>query len=226
MRWFVYLLVVAIGASGYAQTVGQTDGPAYLEDQFYIGLTYNFIRNQPENVAQRNLSYGLHAGIIKDIPLNQKATKALGIGLGLGLNTYYSNLLVRETGTDLTYAVDNGNLDVKRSKIETHLLEMPIEFRWRNSTLSEYRFWRIYTGVKLAYVLGARSKFVATGVKQSFFNTDVVDLQYGLTLNVGYNTFNIHIYYGLNDLFGTEVRLNNDPLGFRPLQVGLIFYIL
>ena len=40
------------------------------------------------------------------------------------------------------------------------MIEMPIEFRWRNSTASSYKFWRIYAGAKLGYVAGARSKAV------------------------------------------------------------------
>jgi hypothetical protein len=226
MKWYHLVGALWVGASGLAQAGDEELGPVYFEDQFYIGITYNFIRNQPENLAQRNLSYGLNAGFIKDIPINRTGTKALGVGLGLGLNTYYSNLIARESSTEFRYRLDNASFDIRRSKLETHLLEVPIEFRWRNSTASEYRFWRIYTGLKFGYVLGARSKFVAAEFKESFFNTDVVDLQYGLTLNVGYNTFNVHIYYGLNDLFGDEVLLNEAPLGFRPLHVGLIFYIL
>ena len=57
----------------------------YLEDQFYAGITYNFMLSLPDDVSQRNFSYGLQSGFIKDIPLNADRNLGLGIGLGLGL---------------------------------------------------------------------------------------------------------------------------------------------
>lgn len=198
----------------------------YFEDQFYFGISYNFIRNKPADLKQRNLSYGLQTGIIKDIPLNKKGTKALGIGFGLALNTYYSNLVVTEDSDGFSYDIGGIGTTFRRSKLETHLIEFPLEFRWRNSTSTEYKFWRVYAGMKFGYVLGARSKLVTSDYKDSFFNTDVTSFQYGPTFNFGYNTFNVHIYYSISDLFNDNAQVNNEHIGFRPLRVGLIFYIL
>lgn len=198
----------------------------YFEDQFYLGVSYNFIRSKPDGLKQQNLSYGLQGGIIKDVPLNAAGTKALGIGLGLALNTYYSNMVVRGEPDDFSYSIGGIGPGFKRSKLETHLIEFPVEFRWRNSTPNDYKFWRIYAGIKFGYVVGARSKLVTVEYKDGFFNTDVDRLQYGPTFNIGYNTFNVHIYYSLTDLFGEKAQINNSSIGFRPLRVGLIFYIL
>jgi len=195
----------------------------YFEDQFYLGLSYNFLLNQPEGSNQRNLSYGLQAGIIKDIPLNRAGTRAIAVGVGLALNSYYSNLVANLDGNNITYSIDD---DITRSKLETHLLEFPLEFRWRNSTSDEYKFWRFYTGIKAAYIIGARSKFVSDSVKDGFQNTDLSQFQYGLTLSFGYNTFNFHAYYALTDLFDGKATVNDEVLQYRPLRVGLIFYIL
>jgi hypothetical protein len=225
-----WLLLVFLGT--VLQSVGQSEVASdsgvhrYFEDQFYVGFTYNFLGNTPEVVTQRNLSYGLQFGAIKDIPLNAKGTKAVGFGLGLALNTYYSNVIAIETANGISYTLGENTIGFNRSKLETHLLEFPLEFRWRSSTLEEYRFWRLYTGIKAGYVLGARSTSVIEGNKNGFYNTDVERFQYGLTLNVGYNTFNIHMYYALNDLFKEGVTLNNEVLGFSPLRIGVIFYIL
>lgn len=214
------------------QTVGQvsedsdTSGSRYFEDQFYFGVTYNFVRNVPDGLTQRNLSYGLQLGAIKDIPLNSKGTIALGIGLGLGLNTYYSNLVAFKGSDDITYELSDNVTGFERSKLETHLIEFPLEFRWRNSTLEEYRFWRLYAGIKAAYVIGNRSKSVIDGAKDGFYNSDINKFQYGLAINVGYNTFNIHLYYALTDLFKEGVAVDNQSIGFSPLRIGVIFYIL
>ncbi len=198
----------------------------YFEDQFYLGVTYNFIFQRPSELSQRSLSYGLQGGIIKDIPLNKDRTVGLGIGLGYGVNSYYSDLIATNTPDGPVYEIDGSREGFDRSKVETHTVEMPLEFRWRNSTKDEYRFYRIYTGLKLAYAFSARSKFVSDMGKEAFSNDDIRRLQYGLTLNVGYDSFNIHAYYMLNTLFNEGVQVNDSDIGLRPLRIGFIFYIL
>lgn len=229
MRRFLFILFVLIFYLANAQTAQDTlpEDSRYLEDQFYLGITYNFLLNKPTDVSQRNLSYGLQAGFIKDIPLNEKRTIAFGVGLGYGGYSYYSNLQALEINEDFSYSVlVDGNIPIKRNKIETHMIEMPIEFRWRNSTASNYKFWRVYVGARLGYVVGARSKAVFETYKNSFYNRDVSDFQYGLTFNFGYNTFNMHIYYALNNLFDGATTETGEDIKLKPLRVGLIFYIL
>lgn len=219
----LFLFIMA-SITGYAQIRTDTIvSQRYFEDQFYMGVTYNFILNNAEGTNQRNLSYGLLAGIIKDIPLNRSRTRAIGIGTGLALNSYYSNLVATEIGGAISYSVQD---NINRSKLETHLLEFPLEFRWRNSNAEEYKFWRVYAGVKAAYVIGARSKFVSDTMKEGFYNTDLSKFQYGLTLSFGYNTFNLHAYYALSDLFDGNASVNGEVLQYQPLRIGLIFYIL
>ena len=211
----------------YAQEADQEVDLSYLEDQFYVGLTYNFILNKPEDVNQQNLSYGLQFGFIKDLPLNQKRTFALGLGLGYAVNSYYTNLQIVESADDFQYMILDSDLGAKRNKLETHLLEIPIEFRWRNSTPSEYKFWRLYLGAKLGYAFGSRSKLVTDTGKDSFYVTDVEKFRYGLMANFGYNTFNIHVYYALNNLFKDGLLMDTgQDLTFTPLRIGFIFYIL
>jgi hypothetical protein len=50
--------------------------------------------------------------------------------------------------------------------------------------------------------------------------------QYGLTLSVGYNTWNGYIYYGLNPIFDTASTTNLQSIEINALKIGLIFYIL
>ncbi|TVZ16683.1 porin family protein [Maribacter sp. MAR_2009_72] len=224
MRYIVLLAILLTTGIVKAQlTEDNATKTRYFEDQFYLGLSYNFLVNHPEGSNQRNLSYGLQGGIIKDIPLNGSGTKAIGIGVGLALNSYYSNLVAEEIQDEIVYRLDD---DITRSNLETHLVEFPLEFRWRNSTADDYKFWRIYTGIKAAYLIGARSKFVDDDIKEGFYNTDLERFQYGLTLSFGYNTFNFHAYYALSDLFNGTAMVNGEVLKYTPLRVGLIFYIL
>ncbi|MEP2236738.1 MAG: porin family protein [Maribacter sp.] len=222
MRFVLLFFLASVYSNAQVVTDSIKDS-RYFEDQFYIGLSYNFILNHPEGSNQRNLSYGLQAGIIKDIPLNRAGTKAIGIGTGLALNSYYSNLVADISDEEISYSIND---DITRSKLETHLIEFPLEFRWRNSTSEEYKFWRIYGGIKAAYVLGARSKYDLDDISEGFKNTDLTKFQYGLTLSFGYNTFNVNAYYSLTDLFDGNASVNGEVLQYRPLRIGLIFYIL
>ncbi|MEO9892005.1 porin family protein [Aurantibacter sp.] len=198
----------------------------YLEDQFYLGFTYNFLLDKPAEVSQRNLSYGFQSGFIKDMPLNSDRTVALGLGLGYGVYSYYTNLQALEVGSNISYSIPSDVDNLKRNKIETHMVELPLEFRWRTSTATSYKFYRIYAGAKLGYVLGARSKAVFEDYKDSFTNKDVNNFQYGLTFNFGYNTFNLQVYYALNGIFNDVQTDTGEDINFKPLRVGFIFYIL
>ena len=230
MRFSCILIILLLSSAFVAGQVldsSQKVDRKYLEDQFYFGFTYNFATNLPSGVSQRNLSYGLQGGFIKDIPISYDRTFGLGIGLGYGINSYYTNLLASQQGTELEYTVLDSDADFRRNKIATHVLELPFQFRWRNSTPQEYKFWRIYTGIKMGYVFDGRSKYVSSTERIVFVNKDIRDFQYGLTLNVGYNTFNIHIYYALSSLFNNGVMVESEEaIEYKPLKVGLIFYIL
>ena len=200
----------------------------YLEDQIYLGINYNFMLDYPEDVLKRNFSYGLQGGIIKDIPINNSRTLAVGLGIGYAVNSYYSNLISDEQSGEIVYSVATDDSFYSRSKFETHSIELPLELRWRNSNSTKYKFFRIYSGVKIAYNFSARSKLVADSGNIGFKNSDIEKLQYGLQCNLGYNTFNLHVYYSLNNFLknGAKVEATGNTINIKPLRVGVIFYLL
>lgn len=221
--WFLLAITFSLGISAQDNELDAR----YLEDQFYVGLSYNFLRNIPEGSSLRNLSYGLQGGFIKDIPINSKRNFGFGLGLGYAVNAYYSNIGATEVENGISYSIIDSDVNLKRSKFESHLIEMPIQLRWRSSNAEEYKFWRIYAGVKLGYVFGSRYKYVTDALKISFNNINAQSFQYGLTFNFGYNTFNIHAYYALSSLYKSGTNLTNgEILNVKPLRIGLIFYIL
>ena len=203
-----------------AQTDSTFVDNKYLEDQFYINLTYIKLLELPDLISQTGFSFGLGVGYIRDLPVNKRRNISFGVGLGYGLNNYYFN--VKEADESPT----NSETTVLRSnKIVLHTVEMPIEFRIRTSTAQKYKFWRIYPGFKMAYVFAT-----SNNLKQSedFDVEDVIDINnfiYGITLSAGYNKWNFHIYYGLNELF-TNVQDTSNNFEVQDLRLGLIFYIL
>ncbi len=221
-----FLLIFSLGSAQEQPKDSTQVDSRYLEDQFYIGLGYNVLLGKPSGVVQRSLSYNLQAGFIKDIPLNPRRNFGVGLGVGYAVNSYYSNVVATDLGNDVLYEVMDES-EFKRNKLETHAIEIPLELRWRTSTAEEYKFWRIYAGAKLGYVFSGRSRMVMEDGSDGFNNKDIEQLQYGLILNFGYNTWNVHAYYGLNPILknGTDLQ-SGESIDFKVLRIGVIFYIL
>ncbi len=192
----------------------------YLEDQFYINLTYIKLLDLPDQISQSGFSFGFGLGYIRDIPVNERRNIAFGLGLGYGLNNYFFNVKEENATPD-----EPDTSVLKSNKIILNTVEMPIEFRIRTSTAEKYKFWRIYPGFKMAYVFATRDNLRES---TDFDVKDIIDYNnflYGLTLSAGYNKWNLHIYYGLNDLF-TNSKNNPNIFEINDLRLGLIFYIL
>jgi len=239
MKKYLLLLLFFLGSiSFWAQkekiandsiVVGETKiDSLYREDQFYFGFTFNLLLNRPKGIKQSGFSGGIHLGYLRDIPINKKRTFAVAPGLGWSVNTYGQNLLVTENEMDTSeFYILNGDIDYSKNRFSTYLIEAPLEFRWRNSTPSTYKFWRIYAGVKASYLYYFKSSF--EGDVGNINQTKVEELnrwRYGLMFTFGYNTFNFHFYYSLNPLFDDKIEGTSTDVGLHPLKIGLTFYIL
>lgn len=202
----------------------------YREDQFYLGFTYNILTGLPEKVAQSGFAGGVHLGFIRDFPINKERNIAIGAGLGWSFNTYGQNLLIAEVSTaeeTIFRVLDNDVSAYKSNRFSTQSIDVPLQFRWRSSTASTYKFWRIYTGLKLGYAYYFRSTLVRDGNK--FRQTDIPEFnpfRLGATFTFGYNTFNFHFYYSLLPFFNEEAQLNGQHIEMSTFQIGLMFYIL
>ncbi len=199
----------------------------YREDQFYFSITYNLLTQIPQGLKQNKFSAGLSAGFLRDMPVNEKRTLAIAAGLGLSYQNYFQNLTISK-GPDgiLAYEVSDYN-DIKSNRYRQYLVDLPIEFRWRNSTYESYRFWRIYAGFKISYVFSNKS--VLDNGEESYSitnNPNINKIQYGVYLAAGYNTWNVYLNYGLNPLFKNVITTSGQKIDVRTLNAGLIFYIL
>jgi len=226
---FFISVIVCLGFSQNKTKLSETElYENYREDQFYAGVTYNLLNNKPKNLSQSGFSSGFHFGFIRDMPINERRNVAFGIGLGLSANSYNQNLLIEENNSDILYTIINeSEINVSKNKFTTYLVEVPLEFRWRTSTASEYSFWRIYTGLKLGYLLYNSTKFKSSNGGEKLRKVDDFNkLQYGLTFSAGYGTWNFHLYYGLNTIFNDNAKLNSKSLDLKAFKLGLMFYIL
>lgn len=196
----------------------------YLEDQFYIDITYNVLYNQPKNVKESDFSYGFSVGYIRDFPIIKNGKVAIGIGLGYGYDRLVHGLKVTkgESSNDffeISEFVDN--------KINTHNLEVPFQIRFRSSDAKKYSFWRIYSGVKMSYNLANSfsHKISETLVKVNNIKS-YRRFQIGATLSAGYATFNFHIYYGLTPFLNSEAFVDKERINTRIIKFGISFFVL
>ncbi len=200
----------------------------YREDQFYVGLTYNLLLDRPRTISQSGFSGGLHLGFIRDMPINKRRNVAIGLGIGYSLNVFNHNLFIRREGgvEQATFSSLEGT-NFGTNRFTTHLVEAPLEFRWRTSIPDTHKFYRIYTGFKLGYMhsFSARFKGDLGEVRETKIN-ELDRWRMGVTFTFGWNTFNFHFYYSLNSLFSDEALIEGRTVGITPARVGLIFYIL
>lgn len=197
----------------------------YREDQFYFGLTYNKLQNTPSGLSQNKFSSGVSVGFLRDMPINKARTWAIALGLGYSLNTYNDNLFIDNSEAENFYFTDS-NVLFDKNKLSLHFIDVPLEVRWRNSTPESHKFWRIYTGFKMSYLVYDRYKFAGSDGKTIITgNKDLNKIQYGTYVAMGWNTWNFYAYYGLNPLF-KSTKIEGKDLDMNTLNLGLMFYIL
>lgn len=198
----------------------------YREDQFYFSFTLNTLQNKPAGLTQDKFSSGFSTGFLRDFPINKKRTVAIAPGLGFTVNNFNQNLAITKANQIPVYTIIDPDTSFDKNRFSQFLVDVPIEFRWRTSTFESHKFWRIYGGLKLSYLIydksvyqDAQGKIVVTN------NKDFDKFQYGTYISAGYNTINVYAYYGLNSLF-KSAKTSTESVDMNSLNIGVIFYIL
>jgi hypothetical protein len=200
----------------------------YREDQFYFSMTYNMFTDIPQGFRQNKFSLGLSGGFLRDMPINKKRTYAIAAGLGLSYQNYFQNLTISKDAAGSPVYNVNSSDEFVSNRYRQYSVDLPIEFRWRNSTYESTKFWRVYLGVKLSYVF-SNSSILDDGENTYRINNNVSinKFQYGPYISTGYNTWNLYLYYGLSPLFKSDITtLSGEKVTMKSLNAGLIFYIL
>ena len=153
-----------------------------------------------------------------------KLLKARGKAMQLAVPKGEGGMLV-VLGTDVKIVSDLDSFT--KNKWVLNELEFPFEIRWRTSTPENYKFWRIYFGLKTSYIISSKVKYESSSNNQTIRNLPFNNFQSGFTLNAGNNTWNLGVYLGLQPLFDKEFTKNHINIkNIKQFKVGLIFYIL
>lgn len=228
---YILFLFGLLTLSGYSQdeeTISVIDS-LYREDQFYFGITYNLSTSVPKGVNPLGISGGLQLGFIRDMPVNKRRNIALGIGAGLSFDQYGQNLLIdSDPNGNSTFSVIENTNSVSYNRLSTIVFEAPVELRWRGSTPSIYKFWRVYSGIRFGYVVSHKAAYKDSNTRIKI--NDISELEkfrMTATLGVGYSTFNFQVQYGINSLFSdSAITDTGERVNFFPLKLGFILYIL
>jgi len=105
----------------------------YREDQVYIGVTLDLLSNKPNRISQNGLSGSFQFGFIRDMPFNKRRNKAIGVGLGMSIDTFNHDLFVEEgnNGNATIFSTIPDDINIDRNRFTFYTLEMPIQYRWR-----------------------------------------------------------------------------------------------
>jgi len=199
------------------------DSKFYREDQFFIGSTYFIQTEKIDEFKQNGFSGNFQVGFVRDLPLNKNSTKALGIGIGYERNYFTSNIQPEEQNERIDYRIIVSRFLESKNKITFSSISLPIEYRWRKSSIDKYKFWRIYSGFKIKknFSLKSNPSYGSDTVIKDFN-----DWTSSIYINAGYNTWNISLEYDLNPIIEDKKTINGDNLNISFLRLGLIFYFL
>ena len=201
----------------------QEDFQKYREDQIYFSLYYNSLGSELDNFKENKFSSSFNIGFIRDIPISKSGKFALGLGVGYGINSFNNNMKLSSINQSLYELLSNRDAPTKNT-FNFSEIQFPLEIRWRNSSTSNYKFWRIYAGLKYSKVIQSAFKHDSSQENYKLINLPINLDQLGLTLNIGYNTWNIGLYKSLRPFFNKNIQ--SLPQGLEQFKVGLIFYIL
>jgi hypothetical protein len=199
----------------------------YREDQFYFTFTHSTFTHSPSGISTNKFSPGLKLGFLRDFPINKRRNKAIAPGLGLSYANYFQNLFIFKVDGDPVYSTNSIASSYRKNKFEQLFIDVPIEFRWRTSIPESHKFWRIYSGLQLSYLVYSKSVYSDEVSSFTISNSkDFNKFQVGVYLAVGNNTWNFYSYYGLTPIFSSKAQVNNERVSMNALHFGMMFYIL
>ena len=158
LRFLLLLLILWLGAK--AQGQNEIKFLKYREDQFYVSFSMIFQKESINGFKQNGFSNNFQMGFLRDIPLNKEGDFAIALGLGYSFDKLVSNLnLDNDEQNNLSFSI----LDNEQNSQKISSIILPLEFRWRTSTINKTEFWRLYGGFKYKINLNSQFNYFAGG---------------------------------------------------------------
>ena len=212
-----------ISFSLFSQSPSEQSKENYREDQFYFGSSYFIQSESITDFKQNGFSGNFQFGFIRDFPLNNNSTRAIGIGVGYERNFFTSNIQPIKENDQINYRIVVSKFLESKNRLSFSSISIPIEYRWRTSNIDEFKFWRIYSGFKLKRNFPLYSN-PSYGAELEI--DEIESWTSSIYLNAGYNTWNISLEYDLNPLIKNQKTIDGNSLNLSFFRLGLILYIL
>lgn len=208
----------------HAQDLVVPEDDKYVEDQVYVGVLYNSIAAPKAGIENVGFPYTIEAGFVKDIPINTKRNKAIGVGLGYQYDVLKPSVAMKLNDADVEFTTVG---DFSQFEYRQHQLVIPIAYRWRTSTPSKFTFWRFYGGLAYLHTFKNTVFYKEGAVDNYFKNTSgIYKDKLALHTSIGYGTWNLYAKYYLSPYFKNKNTLEGKSLEINQLQLGLVFYML
>ncbi|MCK9398594.1 MAG: PorT family protein [Bacteroidales bacterium] len=184
-----------------------------------VELYQDFWMNWPKGMNVHAINQGGGGFVMYNIPFGDSPV-SFAIGAGLGFHNLYSNTTIENIKADtISFTVIPDSISYKKSKLGLTYLDIPLELR----LVTKSKF-RVSVGVKLGYLLDAKTKFKGENLAgdqiiQKNKKVDNVDkFRFGPTIRIGYNWFQVVGYFSVTKIF--DKGLGPD---LYPISVGITF---
>ena len=219
LRFLLFLLIFWLVVK--AQGQNEKYLLKYREDQFYVSFSIVFQKESISGFKQNGFSNNFQIGFLRDIPFNIEGNLGIALGLGYSFDKLVSNLnLNNDEQNNLNFSI----LDNEQNSQKISNIILPLEFRWRTSTINKTEFWRLYGGFKYKINLNSQFNYFTGGNSRVSF---IRKQNTAIYISLGYNTWNLLFEYDLNSIYNRDIILVE---GLNPnvstIKIGLIFYIL
>ncbi len=245
-KLFLLLALLGFTATTFAQEKSDSlEAKQQIDtrDRLVFELVHNNWHNKPEDVAIKWYNRGVNALVLYDFPLLGKNNNVSAApGFGISNSNIYSDSYISTDTAGVSFfqnlpatilAIDHNNDTtsienvVRRNKLSTTYLSVPLELRFRTNPDKFGKSWKLALGARVGYCLDAHTNYKGGDF---LFNTsneihikdkalpNIPKWRYGVTARLGYSNFNVFGHYSLSTLFDKD----QGP-GIHPFSVGISF---
>jgi len=201
----------------------------YPADRVLVGINYLQWEDLPAEIGLKSINRGFHLGYFLDNPIGGSRF-SLGLGLSLTANNLYSDAIpqyLADSSSSYTSFIKIRNVSPVNNKFTNNKMTftyagVPVELRLR---LGKDELWKISAGFEVGYMISSYVKYNGDNIfNQSNNNTikfkfyhieNVMKLRYGLMFRIGYNRYNLRVFYPLT----TNFQLDKGPQ-FYAVEIG------
>lgn len=217
-------LFFCISAMAQSEQVKERVNKAKDRLVFELNSGY-LLHDSDEGYTQKGFQRGFNIYFMYDVVIKESPI-SIAPGIGIGTENWYNENRLIFADSFTTFTTFPDSIGIKKSKIATTYIDIPLELRFRSKPNSKNWQWKLAAGFKIGFMLGNKWKY--KGQEFRGIRNDTNDnikfkehgipnmerLRYGVTARGGYGPFNLHFYYGLSKLFEDGKGPDLQPIVF------------